>query len=147
MVRKYNLVKKILTILFAFLIINRQMVAFARAGGGGGGGGGSSSGGRTSSSHSSGGRTSRTSFDPIEFLIFLGVTWAGTIAYRIRLVKKKTESAVTIKQLARVDENWNYKSIKKDIKETFYKYKVLDLLHNNCCGVFLLLNINLHNLT
>lgn len=137
-----DFIKKMLLLLLVLLIINGPLIVFARPGGGGssgggGGGGGSSSGGSSSSYydnssyHSSSSRYrgasryNRRNSNPIEFILTIGVFAiigsAGAIILKIRLSKKKVESVIAIKRLSRKDFNWDYKEMKKDIKESFYK--------------------------
>lgn len=130
-----NFIKKISIILLVLLIINGPSIAFARPGGGGssgggGGGGGSSSGGSTSSYHDASyhdgsSRYNRRSSNPIEYILSLGafaiMASAGAIILKVRLSKKKVKSVIAIKNLSKKDHNWDYKEIKKDIEEAFYK--------------------------
>lgn len=117
-----SFMKKTLIILL-ILILNGSLTVFARAGGGGsssgGGGGGSTGSSRSSRGGSTGSR------NPIDSIIGFGafaiMASAGTIILKIRIGKKKAKSISVIKDLSKCDDNWNYKNIKRDIEEAFYK--------------------------
>lgn len=132
--RLIDFIKKISIILLVILITNGPLIAFARPGGGGGGGssggggGGSSSGGSSSSYHGGSSRYNRGNDNPIAFILNLGVfaiiSSAGAIILKVRLSKKKVKSVKAIKSLSEKDANWDYRYIKKDIEEAFYKVGV-----------------------
>lgn len=112
--------------LFIFLIalifiISAPTISSARAGGGGGGGG--SGGGGGGSSHSSSG--GRGSSNPLSFFvnmaIFAVASSGGVIAYKVRIYKKTKMSKKLIKELERIDRDWDYGDLKKRVQISFYK--------------------------
>lgn len=113
-----NFIKKIVSLLLISLIISTPQLTLARAGGGGSGGG--------SSSHHSGsiggyGRRSDPFSSIISIGMFLCISSAGVIVYKVRISKKKIKSVSVIKELSKNDFNWDYNEMKKDIEEAFYK--------------------------
>lgn len=124
-----NFIKKILVMVLVIFIINEPLIAYARPGGGSGGSSSGGGGGTSSSSSSSGshyggsnyrGRNSNLG-DIIIFGIVACSASAGVFILKVKLGKKKTESIAAIKDLSKSDDNWDYKEIKKDIEEAFYK--------------------------
>lgn len=121
-----NFIKKLCGLLAVILIISGTSTAYARAGGGGssGGGGGGGGTGGTGGSHSSS-RNSTGSNNPISSIIGFGafaiMASAAVIIFKVRIGKKKVESISVIKDLSKSDDNWNYKNIKRDIEDAFYK--------------------------
>ncbi|MBK1809741.1 Tim44 domain-containing protein [Clostridium sp. YIM B02505] len=117
-----SFIKKLCGVLVVILIISGSSTAYARAGGGGGSSGGG--GGGTGGSHSSS-RNSTGSRNPISAILSFGafaiMASAGTIILRAQIGKKKVKSISVIKDLSKSDDNWNYKNIKREIEETFYK--------------------------
>lgn len=109
-------------VVFIFLI-SMPILSSARAGGGGGGG--SSGGGGGSGSHSSSSSGSGSGGSPISaFLtvsIFALASSGGIIAYRVRIYKKNSVSKKLIRELERIDKDWNYGELKNRVEESFYK--------------------------
>ena len=121
-----HFVKRAVPIILLILAINIPSNAFARAGGGGGsGGGGGGGGGGGSTSHHSGSTGGYRRSNPIASIINLGmffcISSAGVIVFKVQLSKKKMKSISAIKGLSKSDYNWDYKKMKSDIEEAFYK--------------------------
>lgn len=119
-----NFIKKSVPLILIALIISTPKLALARAGGGGSGGSGGGSGGGGGSHHAgtTGGYSGRS--NPISSIInigmFLCISSAGVIVYKVRISKKKLKSVSVIKQLSKNDFNWDYNEMKNDIEEAFY---------------------------
>ncbi|WP_234122482.1 Tim44 domain-containing protein [Clostridium hydrogenum] len=125
MLKHSAFIKKLSIVLLILFVLNGHIVVLARAGGGHGGssGGGASGGGSAHASYNGGGYGGRSNpfFDILNIGVFALVAVGGTIILKVRLEKKRAQSILTIKDLAKSDSNWNYKDMKRNIKEAFYK--------------------------
>ena len=104
-------------------LISTPIVSSARAGGGGGGG--SSGGGGGGGSHSSSSSGSGNSSSPISSIVTISIfalaSSGGIIAYKVRIYKKNRVSKKLIRELERIDKDWNYSELKNRVEESFYK--------------------------
>lgn len=111
--RMFMKVKKLVVIVFLFmLILLPANVTYARAGGGHGGG--------HSGSHSGSGSSSGSSFQVFDFLFLGGFTTLiayGLVSFR----KEKRRYKEELDKIGESDPNWEFDNINSMIEETFYK--------------------------
>lgn len=112
----------ILLLVVIFILSTGVSHIYARAGGGSSGssGGGSSSSSRSSSS--SGTRRSRSNpiSQIVNLIMFIVISGASAIAFRMRLLKAKINSKRIMNLLDNKDDAWKYKNIQKQVETSYF---------------------------
>jgi hypothetical protein len=119
--RYINLFKRTVTIVLIVIIINTPILAFARAGGGGTSGGGNDLTRYDQNSSDNSDSENDNTANGILLGVFTIIAGGVLIHRKKRSDKRKAKRDIAINKLSRLDSNWNFEEIKKDIEEDFYK--------------------------